>query len=137
MAVDFDNVIINDRLPGLEKELTVDNCRDFTWWPEWRNLHNDEDIARSVGFPTIMMMGAQGIEYISQMCALYFGQAWARTGKLKTTFLKPVSPPQRLKAEGIVLGKTHEGSITRFTIQVWLEDEDGDKVIVGTANAIV
>lgn len=124
-------------IPSLSKMVTLEVSRAYSGWPEIRNIHTDKEIAHSFGFPSVVAQGMLGAEYLSQMCMHFFGEAWVKGGKLSVNFIGVIFPPQRVTAKGIVREKMAEGNSMRVVLDVWLENEQGKKVQVGSASGLL
>lgn len=124
-------------IPSLSKVVTLETSQAYSGWPEMRDFHTDPEIAKRLGYPTVVMQGMLGAAYVSEMCSRFFGQSWVKGGKLSLNFIRPVFPPQRLTAKGVVKEKIPEGDGIRLVLEVWLENEQGQKVQVGIASATV
>jgi acyl dehydratase len=111
--------------------------KDFSGWPDWRNFHTDEDIAREFGFPSLLAQGALVACYISRMCTGFFGERWLTHGELKVQFKRPVFTPQRITAKGKLAERNKVDGGTRLTLEVWVENESGERVQTGTASCIL
>ena len=136
-AKDIRDIEVGYEVPSLSKIVTTDVSKAYSGWPEVRNIHTDEEIARNLGLPTVLMQGMLGAAYISQLCINLLGEHWIKGGKLSVKFVKPVFPPQRLAVKAIVSNKLKENNAVRILLDVWLEDGQGQKVQVGTATCLV
>jgi acyl dehydratase len=56
---------------------------------------------------------------------------------MSMTFIKPVLAGDRLTVHGVVTDKRPEHGRTRVVVEVWCENQDGDKTAVGTASGLV
>ena len=137
MLLSANKVEVGQEVPSLSKMVTQETSQAFSGWPEIGNFHTDPAIARKLGFPAVLMQGMLGAAYLSEMCMRFFGQSWYKGGELSLSFINPVFPPQRLTAKGVVKEKTPEGDGMRLVLEVWLENEQGQKMQVGTASAVV
>lgn len=51
-------------------------------------------------------------------------------------FIKPVYTDDTLTVHGTVIEKTPENGVTRVTVEVWVENQQGEKTMVGTASGL-
>jgi acyl dehydratase len=137
VKIAYREIPIGYELEPVTKLLTPEMSKDFSGWPDWRNFHTDEEIARDFAFPNLLAQGALVACYISKMCTGFFGEHWFTHGELKVQFKKPVFTPQRITAKGKLAERNKEKSGTRITLEVWVENEAGEKVQTGTASCIV
>jgi len=126
---------VGHEIPSLSKLVTVEVSQVYSGWPAVRNFHTDEEIAHSLGFPAVVAQGGLGVEYLSQMCMRFFGEGWVNGGELSINFIGIILLPQRVTAKGVIREKVIAGNSTRFVLDVWLENEQGEKVQVGSASA--
>ena len=137
METRYREIPIGYELDSVTKVLTPEMSKDFSGWPDWRNFHTDEEIAKSLGFPSLLAQGALVACYISQMCTRFLGERWFTHGQLKVQFKKPVFTPQRITAKGRLAERGEEAGGTRLTFEVWVENEADEQVQTGTASCIV
>ena len=102
-----------------------------------KNIHTDADFARAQGLPGTVADGMISTAWLSAMLVEFFGQGYLRGGKLTTTYTKPVYAGDKLTLKAIVQEKVPEGSVMRINLEVWCENQKGEKVTVGTASALV
>ncbi len=134
----YHEVPVGYELEPVAQLLTPEMSKDFSGWPDWRNFHTDEEIAKDIGFPSLLAQGALVACYISKMCLGFFGERWFTHGELKVQFKKPVFTPHRISAQGRLANRSKDaGGGTRITLEVWVEDEAGQKVQTGTASCVV
>ena len=56
---------------------------------------------------------------------------------MSLTFIAIVDPGDRLLPRAIVRSRHIEGSGVRFVMDVWCENQHGNKVVVGTATGLL
>ena len=100
-------------------------------------VHHDPEFAKRAGFPGTLVAGAWSASWISELMMKSFGEGWVKGGKFTVTFIKPLIAGDAVKARGIVTGKEEEGEAVRVTLEVWCENQKGEKTTVGTASALV
>ena len=101
------------------------------------NIHTSEEMAKSVGFPGTVTEGLQICASISKLMTNFFGEGWIRGGKLSVNFIGIMGPGDTITIKGIVKEKTPEDSAIRITLDVWCENQRGEKTIVGVASGLV
>ena len=104
-------------------------------WPK-KNIHTDLAFAKSCGLPTRAASGAMFEGYLTELMIDLFGENWLTEGKMSLTFIAIVDPGDTLLPKAIVRSKQAEDSGARFIIEVWCENQYGNKVVVGTATAL-
>lgn len=107
-----------------------------TDWPK-KNIHTDLEFASSCGLPTRAASGAMFQGYLTELMVDLFGESWLTEGKMSLTFIAIVDPGDTLLPKAIVQSKQVEGPAVRFVMEVWCENQHGNKVVVGTATGLV
>ena len=103
----------------------------------WGSPHN-EAFAKSIGFKGALVPGVITSAYMSEWLTGFFGQNWFKHGKLDVKFVGGgVVDKEMLTGKGAVREKVAEDSGVRLTLEVWFENEEGKKVVVGTATCLV
>lgn len=102
-----------------------------------RSIHSDEAFAREKGFRTCLAQGMMSTAYVSQMMVKLLGPGFARGGTLSMAFIKPVYAGDRLTVRGVVKDKQSDNGATRVVVEVWVENQHGEKTAVGHATGLV
>jgi acyl dehydratase len=121
-------------LDPAEKAITIAMCQAFSG--PHRSYHTDQEMARALGFPDIVVQGMLSVCFISEIMTRNFGAGWLCGGKLNVSLVNVVWPNDRLAVRGKVREEVPEGAKTRVHCDVWCEKPDGVKTIVGTASAL-
>lgn len=124
-----------ETIPPLTIQITDDMCFKFSG--PARNYHNDRDAAARLGFPDIVVQGMMSICFISEMMTERFSAGWIAGGKLDVNLVNVVWGSDRLTCRGFVRELTPEGARRRAQLDVWAEKDDGTKVTVGKASAVI
>jgi acyl dehydratase len=74
--------------------------------------------------------------YASEMMTRFLGPGFLKGGTLSMTFLKPVYAGDRLTVRGRVQESRPEGSTARVTVEIWIENQHGQKTAAGTASGL-
>lgn len=97
------------------------------------SIHRD-DFTRSKGYKGALVSGLVLSCYMSEMLLKFFGPEWMKGGKLSLTFMKPgVQLGDKIVCRGIIAEKVQDKGNSHITINVWMEKEEGIKVVEGTA----
>jgi acyl dehydratase len=99
-------------VPTLVKRTTLEQSTAYSGYPfgwveggatsMWVNQHTDPELARQHGHSDAVIQGLCSAGYISELCATFFGPSWLTTGKLVTTFLRPVVVRDLITVGGMV-----------------------------------
>ncbi len=101
------------------------------------SIHTSEKVAKDAGLPGIVIEGLQVCAYISKLMTNFFGEGWVRGGKLSVTFIKIMMPSDTITIKAAVKEKTPEDSAIRITLEIWCENQESEKTVVGTASGLV
>ncbi|MBI5287911.1 MAG: MaoC family dehydratase N-terminal domain-containing protein [Chloroflexi bacterium] len=124
-----------EEIPSLEKQISLDMCWKFSG-PN-KNYHNDKEAAQAWGFPDIVVQGMMSTCFLNEMLTDRYGAGWLAGGKMDVRLVNIVWQSDRLTCRGFVREIEPEGPRRRAHLDVWVEKEDGTKVTVGTASAVV
>jgi acyl dehydratase len=102
-----------------------------------RSIHTDESWARAKGFPTCLAQAMMSTAYVSELMTRFVGAGFVKGGTLSMTFIKPVLAGDRLTVHGTVKDKRPDGGRTRVVVEVWCENQRGEKTAVGTASGLL
>ncbi|HVB82257.1 MAG TPA: MaoC/PaaZ C-terminal domain-containing protein [Candidatus Binataceae bacterium] len=129
----FDAVKIGDTLGPQEVYLSKDQVRTYarTCGMDVPRFTDDEG-ARAEGLPGMIAPGNLSLGMLSRLVTDWIGSSGARLARLGTTYRQPVQPDHTITLSGFV---THiEPGEKRVEIDVWIENEDGERLVIGTAS---
>ncbi len=121
-------------LEPAHKAITLAMCQAFSG--PHKNYHTDQEMARALGFPDVVVQGMMSVCFVSEIMTRNFGPGWFCGGKLNVSLVNVVWPNDQLKVRGKIREEVGEGPRTRVTCDVWCEKADGVKTVVGTASAL-
>lgn len=100
-----------------------------------KNIHTDVDYAKAQGLPTTIADGMHSANWLSTMLTDYFGAHYISHGELRTKFIRPVLVNvATVTPRGTVRSREDMGPQgVRYELEVWCEDADGTKLVVGDA----
>src|SRR5882672_10109217 len=124
-----------DTLPALTKEITQRKI-DVYSGVKPHSIHTDEAWARAKGFRAPLAQAMMSTAYVSELMTRFLGAGFVRGGTLSMIFIKPVYAGDRLTVRGVVKDKRREDSATRVSVDVWCENQHGEKTAVGTATGL-
>jgi acyl dehydratase len=123
-------------LPSLAKEVSQRRI-DVYSGVKPRSIHSDEAWARQKGFRACLAQGMMSTAYVSQMMVSLLGPTFARGGTMSMAFIKPVYAGDRLSVHGIIKDKQPDNGATRVVVEVWVENQHGEKTAVGHATGLL
>lgn len=122
-------------LEPITKKVTLDKTRIFWGWPREKNRHSDYATARATGLRQPNIGGNQTAAFLGELFIKFFGEGYLG-GKLSINFIGFVLPDDVITARGIVTDKIVEGDAVRLVLDVWCENQRGEKVLAGTASGL-
>lgn len=99
-------------------------------------IHTDPEAARREGLPAPVATGPQVAALIFRQLRMSFGRGWVEGGRCELTFRRPVYVTDFCVARGVVKRREDVSEGVRLHCDVWIENQAGDKVIVGTASGV-
>lgn len=128
-------------LPAVVKDITPELLRNYSLrYPGVfiKTIHVDKEAARSWGFPDLVLQGSQTMNFAAEMVFKVYREHWINNSSLNVKFIKPVFVGQRVTTKGRVVDKLEEpGGRVRLKIDLWAENQSGDKVMVGQAAVLL
>jgi len=130
-----DRLEIGAELPALAK--TIEQRRiDCYSGVRPHSIHTDPQWAREKGFKAPLAQAMMSTAYVSQLMMQLAGEGFVKGGRMSVSFIKPVLVGDTLTVRGRVKSREPEGGKTRVTVEVWCENQNGVKTMVGTASAL-
>ena len=129
-------VSIGQELPRLVKDIPQRRIDAYSGVrPNY--IHSDEAFARKRGFRAPLAQAMMSTAYVSELMTRFVGTGFVKGGTLSMTFIKPVFAGDRLTVHGVVKEQHPEHGRTRVVVEVWCENQDGDKTAIGTATGLL
>ena len=129
-------ITVGQALPSLVKDVSQRRIDAYSGVKP-HSIHSDEAWARQKGFRTCLAQGMMSTAYVSQMMVALLGPSFARGGTMSMAFIKPVYAGDRLSVHGVIKDRQSDGGATRVIVEVWVENQDGEKTAVGHATGLV
>ena len=124
-------LMVGEEIPGLTKTAFMPTD------PEARNVIHTDDYARRFGLRGALVGGSILLSYVLEMLYNYFGQKWLYHGKINVSFIGGGAiNGDVLTAHGLVTSTEQEEAGTRLNLDIWMENQTGDKIVVGQASCI-
>ena len=101
--------------------------------PVLRNIHNDSDQARAVGLKRPIASGMVSVSFLNELLRNAFGESWTMGGHLSVAFVSPLYAGE----EAIARGRVSDLDGAHVTLDIWTENEAGDKLAVGIADLLL
>ena len=130
-----DAITVGQTLPPLVKEITQRKIDAYSGVRP-RSIHTDPSWAAAKGFRAPLAQGMMSTAYVSELMVGLLGEGFIQGGHMAVKFIKPVYTDDTLTVHGTVIEKTPENGATRVTVEVWVENQHGEKTMVGTASGL-
>ena len=122
-------------LEPVTKKISLDKARIYEGWPATRSRHCDYDAAHATGLPAPNINGALVAGVLGELFIKFFGENYIG-GTLSFNLIRQVQVNDELTARGVIKDKAAEPDGTRLFLDVWLDNQNGDKVLVGKASGL-
>ena len=132
-GVSFEEVEPGQKLPELLKEVSIQQMAMYaaTGW-DFQPIHYDSGTAQNQGFRAAVAAGPMVTNFLAQMLTEWIGiNGFLK--KIACSYRGNVFPDDKLTCQGQVTNKYSEGKINLVECEVWAENQDGEKVVRGTA----
>jgi acyl dehydratase len=135
-AIYFEDVDIGDEITPLPWHPTRESISAYVKACNiTEKRFTDEAYARSLGMAGIIAPGNMGLAFLSRMISDWADGAVLR--KLEVRFRGFVKPGDQLTCKGLVVEKHARGSENSIECDVFIEHENGDRPVAGSATVIL
>jgi acyl dehydratase len=128
---------VGDRLLTIAREVTEPKMVEFerVVWDRGSNSHSDPEAAKRDGLARPMASGQNQMAFLHELMERNFGDAWVYGGKISVRNIHPVYGGDFITPNGVVTEIAEVDGKTRVTVQIWCENQEGQKTSAGTASA--
>jgi 3-hydroxybutyryl-CoA dehydratase len=130
--MDIQHLQVGDTLSPIIKNVTLEKMSQPLMALK-NPLHYDQAFSVRNGLRAPIAAGMMSCAYLSEMLAKTFGTAWLNGSQFKTTFIQPVFVGDTVTAKGVVRTVESTAQGNTVTVDVWCENQRGEKVTVGEA----
>ena len=121
-------------LPAVQKK--VDQRRCWMFSGPGANYHTDATQAKKLGFPNIVVQGMMTTCFAAQVMLDAFGRGFLEGGRMSLKLTNVLWVDESVTARGRVRERTREGTRTRVHCEVWVDKDDGTRILLGDASAL-
>jgi acyl dehydratase len=114
----------------------VDERRCWMFSGPGANYHTDREQAKKLGFPSIVVQGMMTTCFVSQVMGDHFGMGWIQGGKMSVKLTNVLWVDESVAAHAKIREEQPEGGQTRVFCDVWVEKDDGTRILIGDASAL-
>jgi acyl dehydratase len=129
----FDDVTVGDELPPLVKGpiQQIQLTRYAGASGDFNPIHQDDEFAKAAGMGGVFAHGMLSMGFVGQLVTDWAGPATVR--RLGVRFAGIVRLKDVITCRGRVLGKSSKDDVHLVDLEVWAENQKGDKVVTGRA----
>ena len=121
-----------DKIPTFTKKVYVFSK------PDARNVIHTDEYARKSGLKGALVEGSKLISQALQMLFQHFGENWFEHGKIRVSYIGGGAVNgDELTAHGRITEVTEESDCIRQKLEIWVENQDQEKVVIGEASCIL
>ncbi len=123
-------------LIGVKKKAAI-QLMGSRLWGRFNPNHWDPVYAAETGLAAPIQTGEMSSAYLSEMCVNYFGRSFFTGARMVCKYVNSTYANEVISTHGVVTEKAPKGDGFRFTVEIWAENEDGEKKTVGWVEADV
>jgi acyl dehydratase len=130
----YDDIEIGDELGPQEWTVTTDSVREFETAlgkSTQPGFFTDSKVAKRQGLPDVIVPGPMSMALMDQLLSSWADGGWVK--KLDVVFRQTVPQDRLLHVGGVITDKSQEGGESRVECDVYVETEEGDRLVGGQA----
>jgi acyl dehydratase len=126
---------VGDRLPTFTRHVTMEKMIEFekVVWDRGQNSHTDAEIAQRDGLSKPLASGQNQMAFLHELMERNFGDSWVYGGKISVRYIHPVYPEDVITPNAIVTEITGQGGRSTVQLEIWCENQNGQKTAAGKA----
>ncbi len=126
-----------DELPSFRRQTGLHNWNRYAAVnDEFVPIHMDDEAGRAAGYPSAFGMGNLQWAYIHNLLRQWMGDA-GRIVSVSCQFRAPNVKGQTVMARGVVTAVRHEEGVRMVDLEVWTEDQEGNRLAPGSASVVL
>ena len=129
----FDDVQVGDALPPLVKGpiQQIQLTRYAGASGDFNPIHQDDEFAKAAGMGGVFAHGMLSMGFVAQAVTDWAGAGAVR--KIGVRFTALVRLKDVVTCKGTVVGKTSKDDLNLVDLDIWAENQRGEKVVTGRA----
>ncbi len=131
----------NETIPVLTKTITQIKINQFESCGilDRQNIHNSPELAKQrLGTTYPIASGRMSVAFASESLRKFFGaEVFNHTGTVNLKFLRPVKEGDTITVGGTVNSRQTVDNGTLVTVDLYCENQNGDKTAIGQGTALV
>ena len=135
----FASVNVGDEIPPVSAPMSQEKMNTYADVSgDYNPINVDVEFAKNTMFKGTIAHGVLSLNYIYQALIEWSGGSWPfNGGGLDIAFINPVRPGDTVTAKGKVIEKKTEDGKNKVFLDMWAENQNGQKCIVGKATAVL
>jgi acyl dehydratase len=121
---------IGHELIGVKKKAAI-QLMGSRVWGRFNPNHWDPVYAAETGLPAPIQTGEMSSAYLAEMCVNHFGRNFFSGARMSCKYVASTYANEVITTHGIVRDKTPKGAGYRFSVEIWAQNEAGEKKTVG------
>lgn len=106
-------------------------------WGRFNPNHWDPAYARATGLTAPIQTGEMTSAYLFEMCVNHFGPAMFENARFSCKYVASTIADEVITTHGMVRDKQPKGEGFRFIVDVWCDNEAGEKRSIGSVEVDV
>lgn len=100
-------------------------------WGRFNPNHWDPAYATATGLKAPIQTGEMSSSYIAEMCVNHFGARMFQQARIVCKYVASTLAGELITTHGVVREKVAKGNGYRFIVDIWCDNEAGEKKTVG------
>ncbi len=117
-------------LMGVKKKAAI-QLMGSRLWGRFNPNHWDPVYAAATGLKAPIQTGEMCSAYIAEMCVNHFGASFFKNARVVCKYVGSTLANEVITTHGVVREKTPKGKGYRFKVDIWADNEAGEKKTVG------
>ena len=137
----IDNTAPGQQIPSVTKSVTQETINQFEDCGilDRQNIHNNPELAQQrLGTTYPIASGRMSVAFASESLRRFFGpEVFNHTGTVNLKFLRPVKGGDTITVTGEVASREESDDGSHVIVNVYCENQNGDRTAVGIGTAVV
>lgn len=117
-------------LIGVKKKAAI-QLMGSRLWGRFNPNHWDPVYAAETGLKAPIQTGEMSSAYLAEMCVNYFGADFFRGSRMQCKYVASTFANEIITTYGVVREKAPKGAGFRFKVEIWADNEDGERKTIG------
>lgn len=128
---------VGEEIRSIKKKMTQEKINKYAEASgDYNPIHVNPEFAEKTFLGGTIAHGLMSLSYLSEILRDFFGRNWFLGGELDITFIEPTRPGDLIRARGIVREVKELEDGLEVLLEVWCENQKGQKTIVGRARGV-